>query len=115
VPHGNPVGRGRGRAGQAAPWFLSMLAATCLWLLIDPAFANKFETIGGGVSGSSRIKLEWLGGFLYAVGTVCLFGALLAVLMRNGNALLLNYSNWKTSAILLLLVGALAIGAGLLI
>ena len=37
---------------------LFLFISICLF--IDPALANKFETIGGGVSGSTQIKLEYL-------------------------------------------------------
>jgi hypothetical protein len=88
---------------------------TTLLLLADPALANKFETIGSGVTGSSRSKLEWARGFLYVVGGISLFSALLAVVVPHNNPLFLNFSNWKKSAAVLSTIGVLALGATLLI
>ena len=49
--------------------------------LIDLAEANKFETIGGGVSGVGRHKVAqlkdiaaWAGGFLMILGGLALLG-----------------------------------------
>jgi hypothetical protein len=81
-----------------APLFL-------LWL--EPCLANRFEAIGGGVSGSQALKLEWLRNFSLIAGSLCLLGALLAVAVPRRNALLLNYSNWKSSAAVLGVFGAL--------
>jgi hypothetical protein len=81
-----------------APLFL-------LWL--EPCLANRFETIGGGLSGSDALKLEWLRNFSLIAGSLCLLGALLAVAVHRRNALLLNYSNWKSSAAVLGVFGAL--------
>ena len=70
-------------------------------LFLEPALANKFETIGGGVSGSSGIKRDWLQSFFLVVGGLCLLSALLAVVVPHNNALYLNFENWKRSAIIL--------------
>ena len=75
-------------------------------LFVDPALANKFETIGGGVSGSSGFKREWLRTFFLVVGGVSLLTALLALLVPHNNALYLNYSNWKRSFAILVIVSA---------
>lgn len=93
-----------------------LLSATIalLWLS-EPAIANKFETIGGGVSGSSQLKLEWLQGFLFVVGGISLTSSVLAVLVPHDNPLYLNYGNWKKSAIVFAIVGVLLVVAGLLI
>ncbi|MCB1802362.1 MAG: hypothetical protein KDI82_11795 [Gammaproteobacteria bacterium] len=91
------------------------LTATLLLLAVEPALANKFETIGGGVSGSLHIKREWLITFLNIAGGISLFSAVLAVVVPRTNALYLNYSNWKQSAIVMLVIaGALFAGAALL-
>ena len=90
-------------------------AAIVLLWFCEPALANKFETIGGGVSGSSQLKLEWLQGFLYIVGGISLASSLLAVVVPHDNPLYLNYGNWKKSAVVFAIVGLLFIGAGLLI
>lgn len=91
------------------------LLAALLLLAVEPALANKFETIGGGVSGSVHIKREWLITFLNIAGGISLFGAVLAIVVPRTNALYLNYSNWKQSAIVMLVIaGALFTGAALL-
>lgn len=76
---------------------LSIFAVICL----EPALANKFETIGGGLSGSSGIKREWLQKFFLVVGGLSLLIAILAVVVPHNNALFLNFSNWKQSSIVL--------------
>ena len=77
------------------------LLAFALLLLIEPALANKFETIGGGFSGSSGIKREWLVKFFLTAGGVSLLAAVLAVITPHRNPLFLNFNNWKQSAIIL--------------
>lgn len=84
---------------------LALAPALLLWL--EPCLANRFETIGGGLSGSNTLKLEWLRNFSLIAGSLCLLGALLAVAVPRRNALLLNYSNWKSSAAVLGVFGAL--------
>jgi hypothetical protein len=83
----------------------SLLPLLLLWL--EPSMANRFETIGGGLSGSDTLKLEWLRSFSLIAGSLCLLGALLAVVVPRRNALLLNYSNWKSSAAVLAVFGGL--------
>jgi hypothetical protein len=82
------------------------LLAAALVLFIEPALANKFETIGGGLSGSSGFKREWLQKFFLVVGGASLLGAILAVLVPHGNALFLNYNNWKQSAVMFSILAA---------
>lgn len=94
---------------------LTVLAFFTLVLLHEPAFANKFETIGGGVTGSTKIKLDWLQGFLYVVGGISLFSAVLAVLVPHNNALFLNFGNWKQSAVVLFVIAAISFGGALLL
>ena len=65
---------------SSAPW-LALLSGILLLFIADPALANKFETIGGGFSGSSGFKREWLQKFSFIVGGVCAVGALLAVVI----------------------------------
>ena len=77
-----------------------------LLILVEPAMANKFETIGGGVAGSSGIKREWLQNFFLVVGGLSLLSALLAVFVPHNNALYLNFDNWKRSAIVLSVMAA---------
>jgi hypothetical protein len=80
---------------------LALLCAVSLLVLLEPALANKFETIGGGVSGSVAIKREWLQGFFLVAGGLSLLGMVLAIAVPHRNALLLNYNNWKQSAVVL--------------
>ncbi len=87
------------------------LLAVALVLLVEPALANKFETIGGGLSGSSGIKREWLQKFFLVVGGASLLGALLAVLVPHRNALFLNYNNWKQSAVMFAVLAAVMFAA----
>lgn len=86
-----------------------------LALLVEPALANKFETISGGVSGSSRVKKEHLQIALYVFASVFLLSAALAVWLPKRNAQHLNYANWKQSAIVLLVLSSgCALGAYLI-
>ncbi|WP_164513278.1 hypothetical protein [Thiosocius teredinicola] len=85
-----------------------------LMLLIEPALANKFETIGGGVAGSSGIKREWLQKFFLVAGGISLFGAFLAVVVPRNNALFLNFRNWKASAAVLTVLSIIFFGAAFL-
>jgi len=78
--------------------------------LMEPALANKFETIGGGVAGSSGIKREWLQDFFLVVGGLALLGAVLALVVPHTNALYLNFGNWKRSAVILLILSAVFFG-----
>jgi len=78
-----------------------------LLLLAEPTLANKFETIGSGVSGSFAIKREWLKLFFYIIAGVFALGAVLAVAVPHRNPLFLNHQNWKISATLM---GLFAVG-----
>ena len=80
-----------------------VLVVVCL-LALEPALANKFETIGGGFSGSLHIKRSWLFKFFAIAGAISLLGSALAVVFPHRNALFLNYSNWKVSALIMLVV-----------
>lgn len=82
---------------------------------VEPALANKFETISGGVGGSTRAKIEWLQRFLYASGGISLVCAFLAMLTPHANPLLLNFANWKTSAIVLFGLSGACFAVALLI
>jgi hypothetical protein len=71
---------------------------------MEPALANKFETIGSGVTGSAKIKIEYLKVFLYAVSAVMLVASLLSVMTREKDSQSLNYTMWKPSSILFLII-----------
>lgn len=85
---------------------LSVLLAGLL-LLIEPALANKFETISGGVNGSVRLKREFIQTAVLVLGSGFLVGALLATVVPHTNAAFLNYANWKRSAIVMAVLGGL--------
>jgi hypothetical protein len=85
----------------AAPLILLLGLA----LLLEPALANKFETISGGVNGSFRLKREFVQFGLLMGGGGFLIGAVLAVVIPRSNAALLNFANWRNSAIVMAVIG----------
>lgn len=100
------------------PFSICMLAALVAALLLavpEAGFANKFETIGGGVSGSTAIKREWLQVMFFVAAGFCALGAVLVVVMPHNNPLFLNYRNWKTSSFLMGLFALVLGAAGLII
>ena len=84
-------------------------------LAIEPALANKFETISGGVSGSSRVKQEWVEGFLMVAGGVAMLLAVLALVIPHTNPLFVNYTTWKQSAVVLFVIGVGCLGGSMMI
>lgn len=82
-----------------------------LLLLTEPLLANKFETIGGGVSGSTRVKVEYLQIIAYVSGGIFIIAGILAILLHDKNAQTLNYTMWKPSAAIFFLLGISAIAA----
>ena len=88
--------------GPAMPYAVILGILTLLF--VEPALANKFETIGGGLSGSSGVKRDWLQKFFLVVGGMSLLSAVLALVVPHDNALFLNYGNWKRSFIILLVL-----------
>jgi len=78
---------------------------TGIGLLAEPALANKFETISGGITGSFRLKRAFVQQALLVGGGGCLIGALLAVVVPHANPAFLNYANWRNSAIVLSILG----------
>lgn len=102
---------GTGIHGAAAFLFGIVLTFVC----DDPAFANKFETIGGGFSGSAGIKREWLQWLFVAGGALGLLGAIMAVVIPHRNALFLNYANWRASAVVLTVIACVLFAAAALI
>jgi hypothetical protein len=91
------------RLYSVAPWLLLTGLLFC-----EPLLANKFETIGGGVQGSTQVKIEYLQAIAYGVGGIFLASGILTILLRNKNAQTLSYTMWKPSAVLFFL---LSIGA----
>jgi hypothetical protein len=91
------------RLCSVVPWLLLTGLLFC-----EPLLANKFETIGGGVQGSTQLKVEYLQAIAYVVGGIFLVSGFLTILLRNKNAQTLSYTMWKPSAVLFFL---LSIGA----
>ena len=90
----------------------TMLGMLIVLFFMEPALANKFETIGSGVSGSFEIKREWLRGFFFTIAVFCVIGALLAIFVPHRNALFLNHRNWKASSITMSIFAILFAGFG---
>lgn len=87
---------------------------------LEPALANKFETIGGGVSGLSREKVQTLKQISLYGGCFLLFLGVLALLARNRFEGFVGYSSrnksdssWK-GALVLGVLGGLLVGASYL-
>ena len=97
----------RRRDRERTAWAITIALAVGLLLLVDPAYANKFEKISGGVSGTMHVKREWLFYSLIGAGSVSLVCSILAVVVPHNNALYLNFSNWKLSALMFSLVAGL--------
>ena len=83
-----------------------------VFIYIEPALANKFETIGSGVSGSVKIKVEYLKTISYVAGGIMLIAGVLSLIMRDKNSQALNYTMWKPSSIIFFILGLIFIGIG---
>ena len=92
------------RLFTSLPWLLPAALLFC-----EPSLANKFETIGGGVQGSTQVKIEYLQLVAYVAGGIFLVAGVLSILLHDKNAQTLNYTMWKSSAVLFFLLGAGAI------
>ena len=89
-----------------------LVFAICLLGLVpELALAgNKFETIGGGVTGSSRDKLQYVRWFGFGFGSFFLLAGILSLTGSNRNPLMMNYAVWKRAGIVWLVLSALAFG-----
>ncbi|MCU7797838.1 MAG: hypothetical protein KZQ73_01050 [Candidatus Thiodiazotropha sp. (ex Semelilucina semeliformis)] len=87
-------------------WTLFLMILFC-----EPALANKFETIGGGVQGSTKVKIEYLQVIAYVAGGIFITAGVLAILLHNKNAQTLNYTMWKSSSALFFILGIASIAA----
>ncbi|MCG8489942.1 MAG: hypothetical protein AB2551_07370 [Candidatus Thiodiazotropha sp.] len=93
------------------PWFVFILVFALL-MLSDPLMANKFETIGGGVQGSTKIKVEYLKTIAYVASGIFLIAGILAIALHNRNAQTLNYTMWKSSAAMFFILSIGMVAAG---
>lgn len=93
----------------------TILLAVLILCCAEPALANKFETIGSSFSGSPIIKRAWLYRFFQATGSISLLCAALAVVIPHTNPLLLNFGNWKQSAVVLSIMAAVCFVGAVLI
>jgi hypothetical protein len=96
-------------------WRYALVCGLLGLVFFEPALANKFETIGGGVSGSSGIKRTWLQGFFMVLGGASLLGSVLSIFVPHRNAAYLNYGNWKQSAAILFVFAVVFFGSAALI
>jgi hypothetical protein len=83
-------------------------------LFAQPLLANKFETIGGGVSGSTQVKVEYLQIIAYITGGIFLIAGILAIVLHDKNAHSLNYTMWKPSAAIFFLLSIASFAAAVL-
>lgn len=83
---------------------LLLISLTSLLGYLEPALANKFETIGSGVSGSPEIKLEYLRIFMYSVSLIMLAAGALSIMTRDKNTQSLNYTMWRSSSLMFFLL-----------
>ena len=97
-------------------WGTGILAVLVLaWLTPELALAgNKFETIGGGVVGSSAAKLEYVRWFGIGFGSFFLVCAIISLTAAHSNGLMLNYAVWKQSGIILIILSVLCFGIAVL-
>jgi hypothetical protein len=96
------------------PLLLLLLAA--LILPGEGVFAgNKFEIIGGGVTGSGQAKQAFIETGLYIAAGVALLMAVLAVVVPHRNPLFLNYANWRQSAMFFAVMSLLLLGGAILV
>jgi len=91
------------------PWLITLALFLC-----EPASANKFETIGGGVQGSAKIKIEYLHVIAYFVGAIFLAAGILSIVLHDKNAQTLNYTMWKTSSALFFLLSVASFAVAIL-
>lgn len=90
------------------PYFLLLGLILC-----EPVLANKFETIGGGVQGSTRVKIEYLQVIAYVASGIFFISGILAIVLHNKNAQTLNYTMWKPSAAIFFILSILALAGGI--
>jgi len=68
-------------------------------MAIDPVLANKFETIGGGVSGLDREKVELIKQISFYAGCFSLLLGVITLLVRNRFEGFIGYASKKRSGV----------------
>lgn len=91
---------------------IGLLFVGLMLLWIDPVLANKFETIGGGVSGSSSLKREHVSIIFYVIAGIFLVTGIGSFLVPHNNPFKLDFCNWKQSAIFMIVIGVAALITG---
>jgi hypothetical protein len=92
------------------PWIVLLTLCLC-----EPLLANKFETIGGGVQGQAKMKVEFLRIFAYVAAAIFLIAGVLSIALHDKNAQTLNYTMWKTSSAIFFLLSIAALSGALLL
>ena len=92
---------------------LALVLSALLLLLAEPSLANKFETIGSGVSGTAKLKVDYLRIVFYVTSAIMLLAGILSIALRKDNALYLNYTMWKTSSIIFFFLSLATLAIGL--
>lgn len=97
---------------KLSPTFLQLLVFGVL-VTMDSSLmaANKFETIGGGVAGSTSIKLMYLRPISIGFGLFFLACSLLSLTpLGHKNALTMNHTRWKLSSGIFFLLSVISFG-----
>jgi hypothetical protein len=92
-------------------WIFLILPVVLL-ISVDPTYANKFETIGGGVQGSNKVKIEYLQIITYVASGFFMIAGILSIVLHNRNSHTLNYTMWKSSAAIFFLMSIAMVVAG---
>ena len=101
-----------------ALYFSLFLLFCCV--IVDPALANKFETISGGVNGMNKEKIRLLKDISLYAGGFLVFLAILSIITRNRFEGFVGYSSRSDSsstlqgATILTVAGTLFIGLSFL-
>jgi hypothetical protein len=85
--------------------------ATLLGLTPDMAWANKFETIGGGVSGTSFEKFQLLRAASLMIGSIVTLIGLLSLIPKfHGHSDINTSKITLTKSLVLIAVGSVLVG-----
>lgn len=96
-------------------WF-GLLTLSLGLLGFEPSLAgNKFEVIGSGVSGVHALRRDHLRIILFAVSAILFVSAFLAIVVPHKNPLFMNFANWRQSAMIFAIMGALFVLAAALL